>query len=285
MPLAWASLVVTAGPAVADALQPWSTPPRLLAGVLLWAVWGGVLLAILAPRPFGLTVLRVAAALAVVLAAAALPSTSLLAGTAALAGTGLAAGLSLAPSVGYRFVNGAAYGDERRFPLRLPPALLLGPVPLAAPLVGVGAVAGPLLLADGRWVAGVLALLAGVPAAAAAGRSLYALSQRWAVLVPAGLVLKDPLTMVDPVLFPRERIASLRPLPYPTAPAEDIVDLRLGAVKGSLVIELTDEAVLYRTRGRARGGEAVRARRLAFSPGQAGMLLEKAAERRIAAGG
>src|SRR2546425_10362801 len=109
MPVAWASLVVTAGPAVADALQPWSTPPRLLAGVLLWAVWGGVLLAILAPRPFGLTVVRVAAALAVVLAAAALPSAGALAGTAALAGTGLAAGLTLAPSVGYRFVNGAAY--------------------------------------------------------------------------------------------------------------------------------------------------------------------------------
>src|SRR2546422_9861959 len=61
MPVAWASLVVTAGPAVADALQPWSTPPRLLAGGLLWAVWGGVVLGILAPRPFGLTGLRVAA--------------------------------------------------------------------------------------------------------------------------------------------------------------------------------------------------------------------------------
>jgi hypothetical protein len=284
LPVAWASLALTAGPAVADALHRWSTPPRLLASVLLWAVWGGVLLAILVPRPLGLTALRVAAALAVVLAVATLPSTGALAGVAALAGTGAAAGLALPPSVGYRFVNGAAYGDERRFPLRLPPALLLGPVPLAA-LVGVGAVAGPLLLADGRVVAGIVALLAGVPAAAAAGRSLYALSQRWAVLVPAGLVLKDPLTLVDPVLFPRDRIASLRPLPYPTAPADDIVDLRLGAVKGSLLIELTDEAVLYRTRGRVRGGEAVRARRIAFSPGQAGMLLKKATERRIAAGG
>ena len=285
LPVAWASLVVTAGPAVADALHRWSTPPRLLASVLLWAAWGGVLLAILVPRPLGLTALRVAAALAVVLAVAALPSTGALAGVAALAGTGIAAVLALAPPVGYRFVNGAAYGDERRFPLRLPPALLLGPVPLAAPLVGVGAVAGPLLLADGRVVAGIVALLAGIPAAAAAGRSLYALSQRWAVLVPAGLVLKDPLTLVDPVLFTRDRIASLRPLPYPVAPADDIADLRLGAAKGSLLIELTDEAVLYRTRGRVRGGEAVRARRIAFSPGQAGMLLEKASERRIAAGG
>ena len=45
------------------------------------------------------------------------------------------------------------------------------------------------------------------------------------MLVPAGIVLKDPLTLIDPVLFPRDRIASLRPLPYPTAPAEDRADI------------------------------------------------------------
>jgi hypothetical protein len=226
----------------------------------------------------------VAAPLAFALALAAAPSVGPAAGLAAVAGTAAVAAAALAPSVGFHFVNGAAYGDERRFPLRVPTALLLGPLPLAVLVVGLGPVAGPLLLAGGRYAAGVLAVLAGGPAAWAAGRSLYALSQRWAVLVPAGLVLKDPLTMVDPVLFPRERIGSLRPLPFPAAPADDIVDLRLGTVKGSLVLELTDDAVLYRTRGRQRGGEAVRARRLAFSPGLAAGLLADAAKRKIAAG-
>ena len=92
--------------------------------------------------------------------------------------------------------------------------------------------------------------------------------------------MKDPLTLVDPVLFPRERIASLRPLPFPTAPADDILDLRLGAVAGSLVLELTDEASLYRTQGRVRGGEAVKARRLAFSPRQPDALLAQASTRK-----
>src|SRR3989442_4568762 len=73
MPVAWASLVVTAGPAVADAPQHWSTPPRLLASVLLWAVWGGVLLAIPAPRPLRPTGFPLAPAPAVLLAPAALP--------------------------------------------------------------------------------------------------------------------------------------------------------------------------------------------------------------------
>ena len=127
---------------------------------------------------------------------------------------------------------------------------------------------------------GAVALVAGVPLVRAAGRSVYALSQRWAVLVPAGIVLKDPLTLVDPVLFPRDKIASFRPLPYPTAPAEDIVDLRLGAVAGSLVLELTEPAQLYRSAGRQRGGEAVQARRLAFSPRRPDALLQEAATRK-----
>lgn len=278
--MAWASLVITAGPAAADALDSWSSAPRAVASIVLWAAWGTVLLASFAPRPIGLTVLRVAAPVAVVLALAAAPSAGPLKGPLAVAGTAVAAGLAFTPAVGYRFVNGAAYGEERRYPLRVPPALLLGPLPLAVALTAAGVLAGPLLLADGRYVAGVIALAVAVPVVRTASRSLYALSQRWAVLVPAGIVLKDPLTLVDPVLFPRERIASLRPLPFPTAPADDILDLRLGAVAGSLVLELTDEAPLFRARGRVRGGEAVKARRLAFSPRQPDALLAEAATRK-----
>jgi len=278
--VAWASLVITAGPAAADALNSWSSAPRAVASIVLWAAWGAVLLASFAPRPLGLTVLRVAAPVAVVLALAAAPSAGPVKGLLAVAGATVAAALAFTPAVGYRFVNGAAYGEERRYPLRVPPALLLGPVPLAVGLTAAGVLAGPLLLADERYVAGLIALVVAIPVVRAAGRSLYALSQRWAVLVPAGIVLKDPLTLVDPVLFPRERIASLRPLPFPTAPADDILDLRLGAAAGSLVLELTDEAPLYRTQGRVRGGEAVKARRLAFSPRQPDALLAEAATRK-----
>jgi hypothetical protein len=225
-------------------------------------------------------VLRIGAPLTVVLALVAAPATGPLKAGLAVAGTAVACWLAFTPAVGYRFVNGAAYGEERRFPLRVPPALALGPLPLAVALIGAGTTAGPLLLADQRWVLGVLALAAGIPVVRTAGRSVYSLSQRWAVLVPAGIVIKDPLTLTDPVLFPRERIASLRPLPFPTAPAEDVVDLRLGAVAGSLVLELTDEAQLFRARGRLRGGESVKAQRIAFCPRQTDRLLAEAAARK-----
>jgi hypothetical protein len=279
-PLAWASLVILAGPAAADALDSWSSAPRVVASVVLWAAWAAILVASLAPRPLGLSALWAAAPVAVVLAVAAAPSAGVAKGLLAVAASAFAAGLAFTPAVSYRFVNGAAYGEERRYLLRVPPPLLLGPAPLAVALLASGVLAGPLLLADQRYVPGAVALAVGVPVVRAAGRSLYALSQRWAVLVPAGIVLKDPLTLVDPVLFPRDKIASLRPLPFPTAPADDILDLRLAASAGSLVLELTDEAQLYRTLGRQRGGEAVKARRLAFSPRQSEALLSEAATRK-----
>ena len=279
-PVAWASLVITGGPAAADALHSWSDAPRALASVILWVAWGAVLLASFAPRPIGLAVLRVTAPVTLTLALAAAPGAGAAKGLLAVAGTAVAAGLAFHPAVGYRFVNGAAYGDERRYPLRVPPALLLGPLPLAVALMAAGVVGGPLLLADGRYVAGVLAVAGAVPVVRAAARSVYALSQRWAVLVPAGIVLKDPLTLVDPVLFPRDRSASLRPLPFPTAPADDVLDLRLGAAPGSLVLELTEEAQLFRARGRLRGGESVKARRIAFSPRRPEALLAEAATRK-----
>jgi hypothetical protein len=273
-------LIITAGPAAADVLDSWSAAPRAVASGLLWAAWGVVLLACFAPRPLGLTVLRATAPAALVLAVASAPATTPGRAVLAVAGIAVAAGLAFTPAVGYRFVNGAAYGEERRFPLRVPPALLIGPVPVAGVLTAAGVLAGPLLLADERWLAGAVAVAVAVPVVRAAGRSLYALSQRWAVLVPAGIVLKDPLTLVDPVLFPRDKIASLRPLPFPTAPAEDVLDLRLGAAAGSLVLELTEEAQLFRSRGRQRGGESVKARRLAFCPRQPDALLAAAATRR-----
>ncbi|MGH9005682.1 MAG: hypothetical protein ACRDYV_21350, partial [Acidimicrobiia bacterium] len=63
------------------------------------------------------------------------------------------------------------------------------------------------------------------------------------------------------------------------------LDLRLGAIAGSLVLELTDDAPLFRTQGRVRGGEAVKARRLAFSPRLPDVLLADAGRRRTAAAG
>ena len=211
--LAWASLPLTAGPAAGDALADWSTPPRTLAEVLLWAAWATGLVALLAPHPIGLTAVRVVAPTFVVLAAvvAATGSADGARAAVALVAAVVAAVLVIGlPAVSFACANAVAYGDERRHPLRTPPVLWLGPLPVAPLLVAGGIAGGPLLLADGRIGAGIVALVVGLPLAALAARSLHGLSRRWAVLVPAGLVIVDPMTLPDPVLFVRERIESLR---------------------------------------------------------------------------
>ena len=110
----------------------------------------------------------------------------------AVGGAALALVAAFSPLTGDVFIDGSSYGDERRFALRVPTALVFGPVPLA----GIGAVAapiaGPLLLAAEQWLAGALVLAIGVPVAVVSVRALHGLARRWVVLVPAGLVLHDP---------------------------------------------------------------------------------------------
>ena len=279
----WVTLPLSAGPAAANALDAWSTGPQLVAAVLLWAAWALVLLGVLAPRPPGLTALRIAApvffALAVVAAVAADASVVVAAG--ALVVTAIAATLAVAPAIAIAAANGIAYGDERRFPLKTPPILLLGPLPIAPLLVGVGLATGPLLIAADRPVLGAITVVVGLPLAAVLTRALHGLSRRWVVLVPAGLVLVDPLTLPDPVLFLRERIVSLRAVD-PRAPAPPgTVDLRLGGLADSLGMTLDREAEFLFTRRGIRGAVPATGTEVRFAAVRSGELLATAAERRI----
>jgi hypothetical protein len=281
---AWASLPITAGPAAAGALEDWSTPPRAVAEAFLWAAWAITLVAMLAPRPVGLTVVRIvapafAALAAVVLATGAADRAE---SAVALVATLVACLLALAlPTMSVASANGVAYGDERRYPLRIPPALWLGLLPVAPLLVAAGVAAGPLLLADGRVVAGIAALAVGLPVAALAARSLHGLSRRWVVLVPAGLVLVDPLTLPDPVLFVRERIHSLRAMERGERVPADALDLRLGATVDSTAMMLDRSTEFLQARRGRRGSIPVQTIDIRFAPVDAREMLTTAASRRI----
>jgi hypothetical protein len=273
--VAWVSLPFAAGPAWADALDGADAAIRTTASVGLWAVWAVVLLATLLPRPVGLTAVRVAApaALAAAVAAAAAGHAS----APALAATLAAAALALAPEVGRVFVNGAAYGDESRHLLRPPGPLLLGPLELAWAVTVAGVAAGPLLLADRQWVAGALAVAVGGPAAALAARSLHGLVDRWAVFVPAGLVLHDHLALTDPFLFRRSSVTRLGPATVGT----DALDLTQRSPGLALALRVDAEVSLPVARPRARLPEMTPARALMFTPTRPGAVLAEARRRRF----
>jgi hypothetical protein len=279
--LAWVTLPITAGSVAADALRPWDTTPRVTAEVLLWLLWLVVLVALLAPRPAGLTAARTGAPLAfvavVLFVATGRPSVvpSIVALVATIAGIALVS----IPPFARACAQSAAYGDEERFPLKVPPVLFLGILPLAVLAVGLGIASGPLLLADGQIVVGIVAVVVGYPLAWLLLRSLHLLSRRWAVLVPAGFVIVDPMTLTDPILFPREHILGLGPADPKIRPPAEAADLRLGAALGSLALLLDDDVDLYRRSRRAAPG--TRTHLIIIAPVASAELLDHAKSRRI----
>jgi len=277
----WVTLPVTAAPAITACLAPHSGPVRNVTVALLALAWAVTLASLAVARPLGLTALRSAAPIALGLAVAAAASGRPGTGAAALAVVATAAAAVLAGSaeVGRWCAQGAAYGDEERYPLRIPPALLVTLIPLALALLALGVAAGPLLLAARAWVPGVVGLLVGALLVVGTVRSLHPLSRRWAVIVPAGFVLHDPMTMSDPILFMREHIVGVtvhpggRPLPDGT------LDLRLGASRTTAILRLDDEAPLgLRRRSTTVGTQA---RTIAFAPVLRDALLTACAQRRI----
>lgn len=276
----WVLLPLTVGPTLGVALDGASRPVQVVASLGLWAGWAAGVVGTFIPHAVSLTAVRVLApaVLAVTVAAALGGHPSALAGGWAA----ITAAWVFAPAWGFRCVNGSAYPNERRFLLRVPGAMLFGPLGIAWALAVSGAAAGPLLLAARQWVWGGVTLVAGVPLAVVLVRALHNLSRRWAVFVPAGLVLHDPITMTEPVLFKRASITRLGPALV--AGATEAVDLSQRAPGLVLEAELAAAVPLNLIQPGRRESRGVEAQRLLFTPTRPGALLDEARSRRFAVG-
>lgn len=269
---AWVVLPFTVGAALAAELDGRSSGVRNTGTVLAWTAWAAVVVATLVAHPVGLTVLRMAAPAALV---AALFEPTVLGVTSAA----VAVLLAFAPETGRHFVNGPAYPNEARYPLRVPGPLLFGPLALAwlatlGPIVG-----GALLVAAGRTLAGIALLVVGAPVAVVLARSIHGLSKRWVVFVPAGFVLHDPITLTDPMLFRRQGIVGLHPAP--AGADATALDLTAGATGLALELVLSDEVEMTLQRPGRRGGETVAPSRLLFTPTRPGAVMAEAEQRRV----
>jgi len=271
----WLAVPFTCGTVIAGALDDRSAAVQTVAAVLLWAGWGAAVVALLVPRPAGVVVARLAATGLAGVTAWSIDGS----GDALLALHALVAlALALSPHTGEWLVNGAAYGYERRYLLRLP-APLYAPVVLAGLLVPVAIGAGPLLLAAEQWVAGALATAAGAAIAYLLVRALLSLTQRWAVLVPAGLVLKDHFALLDPVLFRRLQIGSMGMALAGT----DALDLTAAAPGGAVEVQLDEKEPITKVSFGRRDQEMLKVGRFLFTPSRPDALLADAAGRRFRA--
>ena len=281
--VAWAALPFTCGPGLAHALRDLDAPIRSTASVILWAGWLVGAVASLVPHPVALTALRVVApAGAVACGWAALQQSG---GDASLRLGGLALvvpvlAICLSAETGGWFVNGPAYPNERRFALRPPGPVLFGPLPLAWALAVGLPTAGTLLIAAGAYAVGGVVLAVGAAGAGVLLRAMYGLARRWVVFVPAGMVLHDPLALVDPVLFRRKEIDVLRPAPADT----EALDLTKGALGLAVEMLLFEKVPMALVKPGHAIGEQGASAQLMFSPSRPGQVLAEAASRRIRVG-
>lgn len=278
--VAWIVLPFTSGAALGDVIEPWARAPETVAAILLWAAWFAGLVALLTPKPWGFTTLRVVAPVALTISVISVWSAPGTTAALAIAFTAIAVATALSSHVAHACAASTAYGPEQRFPLRVPTSLLAGTLPVSVAVVVAGIASGPLLLANRDYIAGAIALVAAIPIVAVLIRSLAALDHRWIVLVPAGLVVVDPLTFLDPVLLPREHIASLARVPRGSrAGAHEGAEILVGGA-GPLLLTCREPGTFLRRSGRGR--TTVEADRLRLTPLRPGLVMAAAGDHRIA---
>jgi hypothetical protein len=250
---------------------------QLVGSAGLWLGWIVVLTASLVPTAVSLTVVRLMSPGAVVAAfVAATRHASTVAIIGAVAVAIVAASLAYSAEFGGVFVQGSAYGDETRFPLRPPGPLVVGPLPLGWALVATAIVSGPLLLAARSYVLGAAVSSFGAALAWIFGRRCHRLARRFLVLVPAGIVVHDHLVLSDTSMFRKSDVASVG-LALDRTEAADLTGKALGKAV-EIVLKDFDTVVLAGT-PKKPGGTALHVLAVLVSPSRPGRMLAEAARR------
>lgn len=182
--------------------------------------------------------------------------------------------------LGRAFVQASAYGDEDRYLLR-PPLAYLVVSAVAWLLWAACLIAGPLLLADRRWVAGGVLTAVAVGLAVWSAPRWHRLSRRWFVIVPVGVVVHDHLVLAETLMLRRQELRGLHLAPAGT----DALDLT-GPASGHAVEVVVHEpatAILAASPAEPRG-KVVHLTGCLVSPSRPGRMLLAARERRLPVG-
>ena len=277
----WVLVAVVGGQAIEAAVDGRSAAVRWVAGVGGWAAWGVVLAAMLIASVRSLTIVRVgtpvSAAVAVAVVVAGVSAAELLSFVVPAAITLLAL---FTAEFGRSFVQASAYGDEDRFPLRPPAAVGVAAV-VTWMVWAAMIVAGPLLVAARSWIVGVpLTMLALVGTLVLAPR-WHRLSRRWLVLVPAGIVLHDPVVLADTLSLRTNQVRRMRLAPEATEAA----DLTGPASGYAVEIEtIGTVTALFAFTPKEPNGRAIHLTAFLVSPSRPGQALAAAAARRLPVG-
>jgi hypothetical protein len=279
--LSWLAVALLGGAAIEGAIDDRSDAVRWTAAVGGWTLWGVVAFALLIPSVRSLTVVRLVTPLTLIVAVvAAVGGASALDAVALAAPAAIAVGTTFTAEFGRWMVQASAYGDEVRLPLRVPAAVGAA-AGLAWVLWAAGLLAGPLALAAGNWWLGVPASLVAVLGTILLGPRWHRLSRRWLVLVPAGIVLHDPVVLADTLMLRSDQLASMRLAPADTGAAD-----LTGPASGHALEISTNETVttVFAFTPSEPNGRAIHLTGFLVAPTRPGEALRIAAERRLPVG-
>jgi hypothetical protein len=180
------------------------------------------------------------------------------------------------PEYGQLAVQSSAYGNEVRFPLRPPLGYAIASV--LAWLVFVAAlISGALLSAAQMFLIGMFFVVLAVALCVLAVPRWHRLSQRWLVLVPAGVVIHDPVNLSDTVMLKRSQVRHITLAPADT----EAFDLT-GPTSGHALEIATNESitVVCAPVGRA-APRAIHLTAMLIAPSRPGRALRAAADRAL----
>jgi hypothetical protein len=172
-------------------------------------------------------------------------------------------------TTGRAFVQASAYGDEQRFPLRLP-ATFIAPLVLLWSVWAAITLGSIVLLAAGNWWIAAPLLVVAVAATITVLPRVHRLTKRWLVVVPAGLVVHDPVVLSETLLVASANLRTVT-LAIEGTQAADLTGPSAGH---ALEVTLTDlVTVLLPPTRRQPAGRAIHVQSFLVAPSRPGLAL------------
>lgn len=275
---AWVLVAIVGGAAVEGAVTDRSDAVRWVAGIGGWALWAIVMAALAVPAVRSLTAARIIAPLSIVIFAV-----SAVAGARALDLVLLAVPAVVACAAiftadfGRAFVQASSYGDEERLPLRFPVGAGSAAVILWV-LWAPAVVLGPVLIAAQSFIVGGIVTLIAAAGIVFLVPKWHRLARRWLVLVPAGLVVHDPVVLADTLMVRSDQLAGMRLAPADTEAA----DLTGPASGYAIEVQATETVTtVFAFTPQEPNGRAIHMTGFLVSPSRPGEALRTAAARGV----
>jgi len=267
---------------ISDATKSLSSTGALVIGVGVWTAWAVGLLATFVPSSVSLTVGRLLAPAAVAVAAVAAGGSAVSGGKAAVAGGAAAVAVLVwfSGEIGAAFAQGSAYGNEQRFPLKAPVPYAI-PMALSWLLLASSAIFGVVLIANHTAILGALLVVVAAVVGWFVGPRFHQLSRRWLVVLPVGVVVHDPMMLLENALFRTSELAAIHLAPVGTEAA----DLTGGTAGVAVEIVLREMDTITKAAGRDKPeGTALHVLSVLIAPSRPGRALAAAAARRLPVG-